>query len=226
MNWPFKNKLAVGKMTLSVKGVMMSKYISVMVLCILALFLSSCIPNYLTYRKSGIYAECRLSSSQGCTSVETLSENCVFTYLGINYNYEGKAEQNPELSYVNLLLGGESLNLATVKYEDVEGITPDMPCKKWVEKNDFDKDNPFYRVTFNFYGNRGEDDELVLVHFYFDKDKNIKWFYCICATNQKTGCVAFENTVNKAVFEPPFKVDELKTLFGADAHISKSYSLK
>ena len=38
MNWPFKNKLAVGKMTLSVKGVMMSKYISVMVLCILALF--------------------------------------------------------------------------------------------------------------------------------------------------------------------------------------------
>lgn len=224
MNWPFKNKLAVGKMTLSVKGVMMSKYISVMVLCILALFLSSCIPNYLTYRKSGIYAECRLSSSQGCTSVETLSENCVFTYLGINY--EGKAEQNPELSYVNLLLGGKSLNLATVKYEDVEGITPGRPCIKRVEKNDFDKDNPFYQVAFQFIEDGVKEERLVLIHFQFDKDKNIKWFHCICSTNQKTGCVAFENTVNKAVFEPPFKVDELKTLFGADAHISKSYSLK
>ena len=81
-------------------------------------------------------------------------------------------------------------------------------------------------MAFQFIEDGVKEERLVLIHFQFDKDKNIKWFHCICATNQKTGCVAFENTVNKAVFEPPFKVDELKTLFGADAHISKSYSLK
>ena len=225
MNRPSKIKTTL--VTMSVKGVLFQKRISKMLLYILALsllFLVSCVPNHLTYRKPGIYAECPLSGRQRLASLDTLAESCVYTYFTIRYDLIDK--QDITLSGVNLLLGGKSMNLGTVKYEDVEGITPDMPCKKWVEKNDFDKDNPFYRVTFNFYGNRGEDDELVLVHFYFDKDKNITNFHCDCFTKQKTGCLKFEKMTDKSVFEPPLNVNELKALFGADAHISKSYSLK
>ncbi len=86
MNWPFKNTLADGKMTLSVKGVMMSKHISVVVLCILALFLTSCpglrvLPIFLIYRKPGIYADSWLSGGQRVSSVETLAEQMLFTNI-------------------------------------------------------------------------------------------------------------------------------------------------
>ena len=212
---------------LVVKRVLCQKHISKMPLCVLALsllFWVSCVPNHLTFRKPGIFAECPLSGKQRLASLDALAESCVFTYFYIRYDQIDK--QDTTLSGVNLLLGGKSINLRTVKYEDVEGITPDIPCKKRVEKNDFDKDNPFYQVTFNFYGNRGEDDDLVWVHFLFDKDKNITYFHFNCFTKQKTGCLKFENMTDKAVFEPPLNVNELKALFGADAHVSQIHSLK
>ena len=208
----------------SVKEVVMSKHISIMVLCLLPLFMVSCIPNDLTYSKSGIYAQCRLSGGQRLASVKTLAKSCVLGYFLIEYDKIDK--QDTALSGVNLLFGGKSINLATVKYEDVEGITPDKPCRKWVNKNDFDKNDVFYDVIFHFYGEGGEEDNLVQVDFHFDKDKNIKSFFCLCFTEQKTGCLAFENAVNKTVLEPPLKVDELKALFGANVQISKAYCLK
>ena len=208
----------------SVKEVVKSKHISIMVLCFLPLFMVSCIPNYLTYSKSGIYAQCRLSGGQGLASVKTLAKSCVLGYFLIEYDKIDK--QDTALSGVNLLFGGKSINLAAVKYEDIEGITPDKPCRKWVNKNDFDKNDVFYDVIFHFYGEGGEEDNLVQVDFHFDKDKNIKSFFCLCFTEQKTGCLAFENTADKTVLEPPLKVDELKALFGANVQISKAYCLK
>ncbi len=208
----------------SVKKVAMSKHTLIMFLCLLPLFMVSCIPNYLTYSKSGIYAQCRLSGGQRLASVKTLAKSCVLNYLLIDYDEIDK--QDNALSGVNLLLGGKSINLAAVKYDDVAGITPDKPCRKWVNKNDFDKNDVFYDVTFRFYGKGGVEDYLVSVDFHFDKNKNIKSFFCLCFTEQKTGCLAFENVANKTVFEPPLKVDELKALFGANVQISKAYCLK
>ena len=208
----------------SVKEVVMSKHISIIVLCLLPLFMVSCIPNYLTYSKSGIYAQCRLSGGQRLASVKTLAKSCVLNYLLIHYDEIDK--QDTAFSGVNLLLGGKSINLAAVKYDDVAGITPDKPCRKWVNKNDFDKNDVFYDVIFEFYGKGGVEDHLVSVDFHFDKNKNIKSFYCLCFTEQKTGCLAFENAANKTVLEPPLKADELKALFGANVQISKAYCLK
>ena len=208
----------------SVKEVVMSKHISIMVLCLLPLFMVSCIPNYLTYSKSGIYAQCRLSGGQRLASVKTLAKSCVLGYFLIEYDKIDK--QDTALSGVNLLFGSKSINLAAVKYEDVEEITPDKPCRKWVNKNDFDKNDVFYDVIFEFYGKGGVEDYLLSVHFNFDKNKNIKSFSCLCFTEQKTGCLAFENAANKTVLEPPLKVDELKALFGANVQISKAYCLK
>ncbi len=219
-----KNGNGKSTTTMSVKEVVMSKHISIMVLCFLTLFMVSCIPNYLTYSKSGIYAECRLSDGQGLDSVKTLEKNSVMKYIQIKYDKIDK--QDTALSGVNLLLGGKRINLANVKYEDVEGITPDKPCRKWVDKNDFDKNDVFYDVSFHFYGEGGEKDYLVMVDFHFDKDKNIKSFSCTYFNESKTGCLAFENMADKTVIEPPLRVNELKALFGANCHISKAYCLK
>ena len=252
MNWPFKNKLAVGKMTPSAKGVMMSKHISVVVLCILALFLTSCprlIPIQLIYRKKGIYANCLLSGGQRVSSAETLAEKMLFSDFTILY--EEITEQDSVLSSVNLLFGGKSLNLANVKYEDIEGIIPDKPCRRIIYKAGIENDDPylhgitktvtqyddgkieenfnhvssefqpFIDVIFNFYGNDGDEYTLARVSFRFNKDKNIKKVECWCYP-QTGGYWALENTANKTVFEPPLKLDEVKALFGDDARIFKS----
>ncbi len=220
------NKNGDGKptTTASVEEFVMSKHISIMLLCLGALFMVSCIPNHLVYDKSGLYADCRLAGRQGLVSVKTLAKSCVMKNLFIEYDKIDK--QDTALSGVNLLLGGKRINLASVKYEDVEEITPDQPCRKWVSKNDFDKNDVFYDVSFDFYGEGREKDYLVMAHFHFDKDKNIKSFSCSLFNKQKTGCLAFENMTDKTVIEPPLKVDELKALFGANGHISKAYCLK
>ncbi len=240
-------------MKLSVKGVMMSKHISVMVLCVLALFLTSCpglriLPILLIYRKPGIYANSWLSGGQRVSSVETLAEQMLFTNLEILY--EEITEQDSVLSSVNLLFGGKSINLANVKYEEIEGITPDKPWRRIITKSGIEKDDPylhsvtktvtqyddckseenfynvasnyqpFIDVTFNFYGNDGDEYALAQVRFCFNKDKNIKEVGCWCYP--KTGYLAFENTANKTVFEPPFRLDDVKALFGNDARIFKS----
>ena len=211
-----------GVMTLLTKGFCMLKQISMAILCVMPLFLTSCIPNYFTYSKPGIYAECSLSGVQGFVAIDTLSESCVFTYFKIDYN--GTAGQNPVLASVNVLLGGKSINLATVKFEDIKGVIPDGPWDKTVVENDFDKDNPFYVVIFVLYGAKKE--RQCSISFHFDKDKNMEHFYCIGGIPRNTKYVSFENNANKVVFEPPFKLAELKALFGADAHISKTYNLK
>ena len=123
-----------GVMTLLTKGFCMLKQISMAILCVMPLFLTSCIPNYFTYSKPGIYAECSLSGVQGFVAIDTLSESCVFTYFKIDYN--GTAGQNPVLASVNVLLGGKSINLATVKFEDIKGVIPDGPWDKTVVEND------------------------------------------------------------------------------------------
>ena len=187
-------------MTLSVKGVMMSKHFSVVVLCILALFLTSCprlIPIQLIYRKPGICANCWLAGGQRISSAETLAEKMLFTDFTVFY--EEITEQDSVLSSVNLLFGGKSINLANVKYEDIEGITPDKPCRRIIYKAGIENDDPylhgitktvtqyddgkskesfnhvasnfqpFIDVVFNFYGNDGDEDALAQVGFRFNK---------------------------------------------------------
>lgn len=234
MNWPFKNKLAVGKMALSVKGVMMSKHISMVLLCILTLFLTSCpslriFPIRLVYGKPGICASSWLSGGQRLASVETLAGNSSFHHFHIEY--DDIEEPASALSGINLLFGGKSINLANVRFEDVEGITPDKPCRKLVDKAGFDDDPtsyagpgfyPYYTLIFHFYGNGGEDDILAGLHFHFDKDKHIRWIICWTSDTTQARYWTFENTTTKTVFEPPLKLDELKVLFGADARIFKS----
>ena len=179
--------------------------------------------------------------------------------------YEEITEPDSVLSSVNFGFCGKSINLANVKYEDIEGITPDKSCSKIISKSGIEKDDPylhgvtktvtqyddgkieerfnpvgsnfqpFIDVTFNFYGNDGDEYALAQVGFRFNKDKNIIGigYWCYPQTGYWTfentanktvfePPLKFENTANKTVFEPPPKLDEVKALFGDDARIFKS----
>ena len=196
----------------------MPKHISMVLVCILALFLTSCIsPNWLVFCEPGIIASTHLSSGRN-RSAESLSREMSFHYLDIKFDEVDN--HNSRLNSINLLFEDKSVNLGNVKYEEIVGINPVNKCCK---KNVFGGEY-LERASICFDYLQDGDVLVARIVFDFSKDKNVTEVYCYCKDAQGSGCILFENTAQNAMFQMPFKVDELKALFGGDAQIYKSFA--
>jgi len=172
--------------------------------------LTSCVSdNWLYFCKPGITAQTYLSGGKH-RSAESLARDLTFDYLVIKFDEIDK--QNNRLNDINLLFEGNCVNLGNVKYEEILSIDPtNKSCKKEVQ--DYLRSS----IYFDYFLN---GDRLVArISFLFNIDKRIEEVRCDCPDVQGRGLIKFEKIAGKEVFEMPFKVEDLKTMFGDDAQI-------
>ena len=197
----------------------MPRRFAILVLCLLALTLASCIPyNWLVFSNSGIIAETRLTGIDEYCRVESLSQRHAFNYLDIKYDEID--QQDSRLQNINLLFEDRGVNLAEVSFEEVASVNVVSNfCKKGIDNGGKEAwQKPC--ICFNYCL---DDDTLVArIYFEFDKNKKIVNIHCYCDGERGRGRIKFENIADQTIFEMPIKVEELKALFGNEAKIYKS----
>ena len=207
MNRPFKIQTTLCQPPMSAKLVVMLKRL--LLLCILVLLTSCISDNWLFFCKPCITAQTHLSGVKH-RSAESLARDLTFDSLVIKYDEIDK--QNHRLNDINLLFEGNCVNLGNVKYEEILSIDPtNKSCKKGVQ------DYLRYSICFDYFLNG--DRWVARISFLFNIDKRIEEVTCDCPDVQGRGLIKFEKIAGKEVFEMPFKVEDLKTMFGDDAQI-------
>ena len=208
MNRPFKIQTTLCQSPMSAKLVVMLKHL--LLLCILVLLTSCISDNWLFFCKPGITAQTHLSGVKH-RSAESLARDLTFDSLVIKYDEIDK--QNHRLNEINLLVEGKCVNLGSVKHQEILSIDPiNKSCKKEVQSD------PYLGPSICFDYLNG--NKLVArISFSFNQDKRIEEVMCYCLDAQGRGLIKFEKIAGKEVFEMPFKVEDLKTMFGDDAQI-------
>lgn len=197
-----------------------SRSFAIIVLCLLALALSSCTPyNWLVFSNSGIIAETHLTGIDEYRRAETLSQRLAFDYLEIKYDEID--QQDSRLHNINLRFEDQSINLAEVSFEEVASVNVvSKSCKKGIDNGG----NAAWQKPRIWFDYRLDDGTwLARICFEFDKNKKIVEIDCSCYEEQGRGCIKFENIADQTVFEMPIKVEELKALFGNEAEMCKSF---